>query len=134
MPIYEYDCAGCGARFERIQRISEPDPEACPTCQAPGPRRRISESAFHLKGSGWYVTDYARKGSGGKEAATDKAAEGAKPGEAAPKAGEGSTAGKEGSSAGKEGSTAGKEGSTAGGDKPGPGGGPSGGAGSTAAA
>lgn len=75
MPIYEYDCSACGDRFERIQRFSDPDPETCPACGAASPKRRISESAFHLKGSGWYVTDYARKGADKAGATPSKAAE-----------------------------------------------------------
>ena len=61
MPIYEFDCAACGAVFERWQKYSDPDPDVCPSCGATGPRRRISATTFHLKGSGWYTTDYARK-------------------------------------------------------------------------
>lgn len=75
MPIYEYDCSACGDRFERIQRFSDPDPETCPACGAASPKRRISESAFHLKGSGWYVTDYARKGADKGGGTAPKAAE-----------------------------------------------------------
>jgi putative FmdB family regulatory protein len=67
MPIYEYHCERCGD-FEQTQRITDPPLTKCPKCRRKV-RRLISASSFHLKGSGWYVTDYAR--SGGKEAAKD---------------------------------------------------------------
>ena len=60
MPIYEYTCKQCG-NFEIIQRITEAPLKKCPTC---GSRvaKLISRSAFHLKGSGWYATDYGKNG------------------------------------------------------------------------
>ena len=62
MPLYEYQCDACGQRFELIQKFSDGPPEACPKC-GKGPVQRLQSSpAFHLKGSGWYITDYARKG------------------------------------------------------------------------
>jgi putative FmdB family regulatory protein len=62
MPLYEYQCDACGQRFELIQKYSDGPPEACPKC-GKGPVQRLQSSpAFHLKGSGWYITDYARKG------------------------------------------------------------------------
>lgn len=60
MPIYEYTCPRCG-EFEVMQRISEDPLKKCPTCGA-NVTKLISRSAFHLKGSGWYITDYARNG------------------------------------------------------------------------
>lgn len=62
MPLYEYECAGCGKRFELIQKFSAP-PEA--TCLVCGGRahRLLSPPALQFKGSGWYITDYARKSS-----------------------------------------------------------------------
>lgn len=60
MPIYEYTCQRCGD-FEVMQRISEDPLKKCPTCGAKV-TKLISRSAFHLKGSGWYMTDYARNG------------------------------------------------------------------------
>src|SRR5207237_9242916 len=62
MPIYEYRCAQCGI-FEEVQRITDQPLERCPKCRRKV-RRLISSTSFHLKGSGWYVTDYARAGSG----------------------------------------------------------------------
>ena len=61
MPIYEYECGKCGV-FEHSQRITEPALAKCPSCKRKV-RRLISNTSFQLKGSGWYVTDYARSGS-----------------------------------------------------------------------
>lgn len=62
MPIYEYRCAACAHQFERMQKFSDPPVETCPQCTGQV-QKLISRSAFHLKGSGWYVTDYGRNGS-----------------------------------------------------------------------
>lgn len=91
MPIYEYTCHGCGGDVEIWQKISEKPKKTCPTCGARKLERIISHTSFHLKGSGWYVTDYAKKGEGqatksSKTSKTTKAAEPAAP--AAPKASE----------------------------------------------
>jgi len=61
MPLYEYECQSCHRRLEKIRKFSDPPLEVCPYC---GGRleKLISSPAFHLKGSGWYATDYARKG------------------------------------------------------------------------
>jgi putative FmdB family regulatory protein len=60
MPLYEYECETCGHHFETIQRFSDPPLDRCPKCG--GTVRKLqSAPAFHLKGSGWYITDYARK-------------------------------------------------------------------------
>ena len=63
MPIYEYACEHCGV-FEEMQRITDPPLAKCPKCKRKV-RRLISQTSFQLKGSGWYVTDYARTGNGG---------------------------------------------------------------------
>ena len=65
MPLYEYECDNNGHRFEVIQKFSDPPIQTCPTCGGPV-HKLISSPAFQFKGSGWYVTDYARKDSGGK--------------------------------------------------------------------
>ena len=57
MPVYEYQCKECGHIEEAFQKISEPPLETCPRCNG-GLKKLISQSSFHLKGSGWYVTDY----------------------------------------------------------------------------
>jgi putative FmdB family regulatory protein len=62
MPIYEYRCEHCG-EFEEMQRITDPPLARCPRCHRKV-RRLISNTSFQLKGSGWYVTDYARAGAG----------------------------------------------------------------------
>ena len=66
MPIYEYQCRKCKHRFERIQQFSDPPIKKCPQCRGGRVEKLLSSPAVHFKGSGWYVTDYARKGSGGK--------------------------------------------------------------------
>jgi putative FmdB family regulatory protein len=69
MPIYEYQCEKCG-EFEVTQRITEDALKKCPTCKRKV-KKLISNTSFQLKGSGWYVTDYARKGKdGGKDSGT----------------------------------------------------------------
>lgn len=64
MPLYEYLCNKCGHRFERIQRFSDPMVKKCPECGGKV-EQVISAPAVQFKGSGWYVTDYAKKTSGG---------------------------------------------------------------------
>ena len=61
MPIYEYQCESCGQRSEVMQRLSDAPLEICEECSGKL-RKLISAPAFQFKGSGWYVTDYARKG------------------------------------------------------------------------
>ena len=65
MPLYEYECPGCGT-FERVQKFSDPILTACPTCEKPV-EKLISAPAIQFKGTGWYVTDYAKKESGGEK-------------------------------------------------------------------
>ena len=60
MPIYEYLCENCGKEFEEWQKFADPPVDRCPDCGGHS-RRLISQSTFVLKGTGWYVTDYARK-------------------------------------------------------------------------
>jgi putative FmdB family regulatory protein len=60
MPIYEYRCHFCGHEFEQWQKITEPAISRCKICGGHA-SRLISHSSFILKGTGWYVTDYARK-------------------------------------------------------------------------
>lgn len=62
MPIYEYECGSCGKEREVIQGMSEGPIRKCPACGRLKLRRKISRSAFHLKGEGWYVTDYNKNG------------------------------------------------------------------------
>ena len=60
MPLYEYECDACGHRFEVIQKFSDAPIEACPKCGATV-RKLMSSPAIQFKGSGWYITDYAKK-------------------------------------------------------------------------
>lgn len=60
MPIYEYRCPSCGADFEKLQKISAPKP-ACPECGFDDVKKKVSASAFVLKGSGWYKDHYGLK-------------------------------------------------------------------------
>jgi putative FmdB family regulatory protein len=60
MPIYEYKCRKCGKEFEFFQRMTDPALKSCRFCKGPV-EKLMSLSSFHLKGSGWYVTDYGGK-------------------------------------------------------------------------
>jgi putative FmdB family regulatory protein len=62
MPIYEFECSGCGHRFDRLQKLSDTDPTVCPACDAPHLRRMVSAPSFRLAGSGWYETDFKKDG------------------------------------------------------------------------
>jgi putative FmdB family regulatory protein len=66
MPLYEYQCQACGRRLERIQKYSDPPLETCPDCGGKL-EKLISSPAIQFKGSGWYITDYARKGESSKK-------------------------------------------------------------------
>jgi putative FmdB family regulatory protein len=62
MPLYEYQCDACGHRFEVIRKFSDEPLEGCPKCGG-HIQKLISAPAFAFKGTGWYVTDYAKKDS-----------------------------------------------------------------------
>ena len=62
MPLYEYECEACGHRFEVIRKFSDPPLEICPVCSG-HVHKLLSSPAIQFKGSGWYITDYARKNS-----------------------------------------------------------------------
>jgi putative FmdB family regulatory protein len=66
MPLYEYQCESCRKLTERIQKYSDPPLEACPACGG-AVRKLVSSPAIQFKGSGWYITDYARKGGTGEK-------------------------------------------------------------------
>ena len=68
MPIYEYHCTKCGETFEAFQKIHDDPLTQCKFCQAKV-EKLISHSSFQLKGSGWYLTDYARRSSSGSPSA-----------------------------------------------------------------
>jgi putative FmdB family regulatory protein len=75
MPLYEYECKKCGHRFEKIQKFSDRMVKKCPECGGQV-EQMISAPAVQFKGSGWYVTDYAKKssspGSSGDSASKEK--------------------------------------------------------------
>jgi putative FmdB family regulatory protein len=64
VPLYEYQCQKCKHRFEKIQKFSDAPIKKCPECGGPV-ERLLSPPAVQFKGSGWYVTDYAKKGASG---------------------------------------------------------------------
>jgi putative FmdB family regulatory protein len=87
MPIYEYVCKNCGERTEAIQKMGEKPLTSCPHCGKRALKKAVSAPAIQFKGSGWYVTDYARakkeqtsSSKGEKADASDKAADGEKAG------------------------------------------------------
>jgi putative FmdB family regulatory protein len=66
LPLYEYQCPKDGI-FELVRKFSDPPLEACPTCAGPI-EKLVSAPAIQFKGTGWYITDYARKSTGGEAA------------------------------------------------------------------
>ena len=58
MPIYEFECRSCGHVWDRLQKMSDPDPDACPACGVSQVGRRMTAASFRLKGGGWYETDF----------------------------------------------------------------------------
>ena len=62
MPIYAFECTQCGHRFDRLQKLYDPDPDTCPACSAHAVKRQITAPSFRLAGSGWYETDFKKDG------------------------------------------------------------------------
>jgi putative FmdB family regulatory protein len=93
LPLYEYDCRKCHTRTERIEKLSGPHLKVCPKCKGPVDRI-ISRSAIQFRGSGWYVTDYAKSSPTGSAGDSGKT-------ESAPAAGEKAAGGSEGKSKAK---------------------------------
>ena len=92
MPIYAFECSACGHEFDRLQKLADPDPTACPACDAEAVKRQLTAPAFRLAGSGWYETDFKKdgdrkrnlvEGSGEAKPAESKPAD-AKPAESKP--------------------------------------------------
>ena len=91
MPIYEYQCSQCGEVFEAFQKITDKPLTQCKFCRGKV-EKMISHTSFQLKGTGWYLTDYARKSqpsgnsssSSGESKASDKADSGAEKSQSAP--------------------------------------------------
>ena len=73
MPIYEYECRGCGELHEFIQKFSDSPKRKCPSCGKLRLKKLISAAAFHLKGDGWYVTDFRDKGKSKDKGKSDSA-------------------------------------------------------------
>ena len=62
MPIYAFQCAECGHPFDRLQKMSDPDPDVCPSCGTNAVKRQVTAPSFRLAGSGWYETDFKKDG------------------------------------------------------------------------
>ena len=84
MPLYEYQCDACAHRFEVIQKFSDPRLDTCPKCGG-AVQKLLSSPAIQFKGTGWYITDYARSGkTEGGATSGDKTAGSAESSEAKP--------------------------------------------------
>ena len=84
MPLYEYECDACHRRFEKIQKFSDPPADVCAHCGKGPVRKLLSSPAIQFKGSGFYITDYAKKstseaGSKSSSSGGDSSASEAKP-------------------------------------------------------
>jgi putative FmdB family regulatory protein len=95
VPLYEYECAKCGKRFEKIEKITAPQVQKCPACGGRA-ERLLAPPAIQFKGSGWYVTDYAGKSRKPETAGKAETKE-------TPQSGEGKKAHKGAKESGKEG-------------------------------
>ena len=93
MPIYGFECGHCGHQFDRLQKLSDPDPDQCPACGQAQVRRQLTAPSFRLSGAGWYETDFKKdgdkkrnlaEGSGAKPEAKPEAKAEAKPAAAKP--------------------------------------------------
>lgn len=62
MPIYAFECEACGHAFDRLQKMSDPDPAECPSCGVPRVKRQLTAPSFRLAGGGWYETDFKKDG------------------------------------------------------------------------
>lgn len=74
MPIYAFACKACGHAFDRLQKLSDPDPTACPACGADQVQRQVTAPSFRLAGSGWYETDFKKDGDKKRNLAGDTSA------------------------------------------------------------
>lgn len=92
MPIYAYECGACGAAHDFLQKMSEGPKRKCPSCGALRLRKQVTAAAFHLKGTGWYATDFRdndKKKAGKDEGRADGKAESAGKGESGSPGGSG---------------------------------------------
>ena len=113
MPLYEYECKKCGHRFEKIQKFSDKMVKKCPECGGQV-EQMISAPAVQFKGSGWYVTDYAKKSSspgssGGDSGSKDKSDDKSKSDSSSKDASSKDSSSKEGSKAGSSKESSAKE-------------------------
>ncbi len=121
MPLYEYLCEACEKRFERIQKYSDPVVDTCPVCSGVA-NRLLSSPAIQFKGTGWYITDYAKKAPASSGSDEGKSASGSESGGSADKPSSGDAKKGETKSSGGSGSTEASgsgSGSTASGGSPG---------------
>jgi len=88
MPIYAFQCAECGHSFDRLQKMSDPDPEVCPNCGAHQVKRQLTAPSFRLSGSGWYETDFKKDGDKKRNLSEGSEGIGKSTGDAKPAAGE----------------------------------------------
>jgi putative FmdB family regulatory protein len=84
MPIYGYTCTACGHAFDRLQKLSDPDPDACPVCGAAAVKRQVTAPSFRLAGAGWYETDFKKDGKRNLAGDASTPAADAKPADAKP--------------------------------------------------
>jgi putative FmdB family regulatory protein len=84
MPLYEYRCEACEHQFEVIQKFSDPHVAVCPKCASGPVVKLLSSPAFQFKGTGWYITDYARKDKDGAKSSGSSGEGGEKPAESKP--------------------------------------------------
>jgi putative FmdB family regulatory protein len=109
MPLYEYQCDACSNRFERIQKFSDPPVETCPSCGG-AVRKLLSSPAIQFKGTGWYITDYAKKS--GTSSDSSKSSSSSTPGDSSSSTSSSSpSSNKESGSGGGSGNTSGSSGS-----------------------
>ena len=114
MPLYEYRCKQCGHQFEKIQSFSAPEEKECPVCHGEI-ERLISAPAIQFKGAGWYVNDYAAKGSKSASKSGDSGSSSEKPAGGAASSSDGSGESGSGKSASDSSSSSGNNsGSTSG--------------------
>ena len=104
--MYEYECAACGHRFERIQKFSDPPVEECPSCGERKVQKLVSSPAIQFKGSGWYITDYAKKSGVGTDT---KKESGKESGKESKESSESKESGKESKESGKQSKDSGKQ-------------------------
>jgi putative FmdB family regulatory protein len=90
MPIYAFECTTCGHSFDRLQKLSDADPDTCPHCGAVTVKRQVTAPSFRLAGGGWYETDFKKGGDkkrnlaeGGSSGESKPAASDSKPAPAA---------------------------------------------------